>query len=68
MRWNQEPRDDSKAKIPEFDWKTQGDELLEWLLTVERVFDLKDYAEEKKVKLVTIKWKGYASLWWENLK
>ena len=35
---------------------------------MERVFDLKDYAEEKLVKLVVIKPKGYASLWWENLK
>ena len=44
-RWNQEPKDDSKAEIPEFDEKTQGDELLEWLLTVDHVFDLKEYAE-----------------------
>ena len=64
--WNQEPRDDFKAEIPKFDGKTQGDELLEWLLTIERVFDLKEYAEEKKVKVVKLK--GYASLWWENLK
>ena len=32
------------------------------------MFDLKEYAEEKKVKLVAFKLKGYASLWWENLK
>ena len=67
-RWNQEPKDDSKAEIPEFDGKTQGDELLEWFLTIECVFDLKEYAEERKEKLVPIKLKGYASLWWENLK
>ena len=67
-RWNQEPRDDSKAEKPKFDGKTQGDELLEWLLTVDLVFDLKDYAEEQMVKLVAIKLKGYMSLWWENLK
>ena len=42
--------------------------MLEWLLTVEHVFDLKDYAEEKKVILVAIKLKVCASLWWENLK
>ena len=41
---------------------------MEWLLTVKSVFDLKDYVEEKKVKLVAIKLKGYASLWWENFK
>ena len=67
-RWNQDPSDDSKAEILEFGGQTQGDELLEWLLTVEHVFDVKEYAEERKVKLVVIKLKGYASLWWENLK
>ena len=28
-RWNQEPKDDFEAEIPEFDGKTQVDELLE---------------------------------------
>ena len=37
-------------------------------MTVEHVFDLKDYAKERNVKFVAIKLKGYASLWWENLK
>ena len=67
-RWNQEPRDDTKAEILEFDGKTQGDELLEWLLTIEHVFVLKEYTEEIKVKLVAIKLKTYASLWWKNVK
>ena len=62
-RWNQESIDDSKAKILKFDGKTQGDMLLEWILTVEHMFDLKDYAKEKKVKLVVVKLKSYASLW-----
>ena len=44
-------------EIPEFDGKTQGDKLLEWILIVEHVFDLKEYAEEKKVKLVAVKLK-----------
>ena len=42
--------------------------MLEWLLTIKRVFDLKENAEERKVKLVAIKLMGYAFLWWENLK
>ena len=56
------------AKIPEFDGKTQDDELLECIWIVERVFDLKEYSEEKNVKMVAVKLKWYASLWWENLK
>ena len=68
QRWNQEPRGDSKVEILEFYRKTQGDELLKWILTVKRVFDLKEYAEEKNIKLVVVMLKGYAFLWWENLK
>lgn len=59
---------DVKIDIPEFDGKLQGDVFLDWLYTVERIFDFKEYSEERKVKLVAIKLKGYASLWWENLK
>lgn len=59
---------DVKLDIPEFDGKLQGDVFLDWLYTVERIFDFKEYSEERKVKLVAIKLKGYASLWWENLK
>lgn len=44
-------RDDAKVEVPEFDGKAQGDAYLEWLITVERVFEFKDYSEEEKVKL-----------------
>ncbi|XP_031404630.1 uncharacterized protein LOC116213728 [Punica granatum] len=42
--------------------------FIDWLATVERVFDFKNIFEEKKVKLVAIKLKKHASIWWENLK
>lgn len=59
---------DIKVDIPEFEGKQDGDVFLDWLYTVERVFDFKEYSDERKVKLVAIKMKGYAFLWWENLK
>jgi len=34
---------------------------------VERVFDYKDIPDEKKVKLVALKLRKYASIWWANL-
>jgi len=37
------------------------------LSTVERVFEYKDVPEDKKVKLVAMKVRKYASLWWTNL-
>ena len=54
--------------ILEFEGKMNGDIFLDWLYTVDRVFDYKELSDERKVKLVAIKLRGYASLWWENLK
>jgi len=58
---------DFKVKIPEFEGKLDLDEFLEWLHTVERVFDYKDIPDEKKVKLLALRLQRYASLWWTNL-
>jgi len=38
-----------KVKIPEFEGRLDPDEFLEWLQTVERVFEYKDVPEDKKV-------------------
>jgi len=35
--------------------------------TVERIFEYKKVPEDKKVKLVALKLRKYASLWWTNL-
>ena len=32
-----------------------------------RIFDYKNIPDGKKVKLVTIKLRKYASLWWKNI-
>ena len=57
-----------KIEIPEFEGKTHPDEFIDWLHTVERVFDVKDLTEEQKVKLVAIKLRKHASIWWEHVK
>jgi len=43
------------------------DDFLEWLQTVERIFEYKEVPEDKKVKLVALKLRKYTSLWWTNL-
>ncbi|KAL5764411.1 hypothetical protein ACOSQ2_017005 [Xanthoceras sorbifolium] len=58
----------AKVEIPEFEGKSQSDEFVEWLNTVDRIFDYQDVPENKKVKLVAIKLRKHASFWWENLK
>ncbi|GKV08452.1 hypothetical protein SLEP1_g20076 [Rubroshorea leprosula] len=57
-----------KIDIPDFEDRLQPDEFIDWLQIVERVFELKDIPDDKRVKLVAIKLKKHASIWWENLK
>ncbi|VFQ83119.1 unnamed protein product [Cuscuta campestris] len=59
---------DFKVDIPIFEGKNDPDEFLEWLKTVERVFDFKEVSDEKKVKIVALKFRKYASTWWSNTK
>ena len=58
---------DFRVELPEFEGKLDPDEFLEWLSTVERIFDYKEVPEDKKVKLVALRLRKYASLWWTNL-
>lgn len=60
--------DDIKVEIPDFEGKLQPDEFVDWLQTVERVFEYKEIPEEKKVKIIAVKLKRHASIWWENLE
>jgi len=46
---------DFRVDIPEFEGQLDPDSFLDWLRTVERVFDYKDVPDEKKVELVALK-------------
>jgi len=54
---------DFKMEVPEFEGKLNPKEFLDWLHTVERVFEYKDIPEDNKVKLVALRLHKYASLW-----
>ena len=56
-----------KVEIPEFEGQHNPDDFLDWLNTVERVFEYKDIPDDKKVKLVALKLRKYASIWWNNV-
>ena len=58
---------DFKVEIPEFEGQLNPDEFIEWMNTVERVFEYKDVPDDKKVKLVALKLRKYASIWWSNV-
>lgn len=46
----------------------QAEGFIDWLNDVERIFDFKEVPDHAKVKLVAIKLKGRASVWWEQLR
>jgi len=58
---------DFKVEILEFEGKLDPDEFLEWLYPIKRVFDYKEIPDDKNVKLVALRLRRYASLWWTNL-
>ena len=45
-----------------------ADDFLDWLNTVELVFEYYDPPKRQKVNFVAIKMRKSASFWWENLK
>ena len=58
---------DFKIEVPEFEGKLDPEDFLDWLHTVERIFEYKDIPDNKKVKLIALRLRKYASLWWTNL-
>ena len=63
-------KDDSlmaiKMTIPEFEGKADPDAYMNWEEKVEKIFDVHDYSERKKVKLAVVEFTGHASIWWRK--
>ncbi|KAI4372837.1 hypothetical protein MLD38_011021 [Melastoma candidum] len=53
-------------EIPEFEGNLDPEEFIDWMHTIERIFDYEEVPEEKKIKMAALKMKKYASFWWEN--
>ena len=47
--------------------KSHPDDFIEWLSTVEMIFDLKDIPDHLKIKLVAIRLRKHASLCWDHV-
>lgn len=58
---------DFGAGISKFEGKLEPEEFLDWISTVEQIFEHKEVSKGKKVKLVALKLRRYASLRWTNL-
>jgi len=58
---------DFKVEILEFEGQFNTNEFIDWMNTVERVFEYKYVMDDKKVKLIALKLCMYASIWWINV-
>ncbi|KAI3526019.1 hypothetical protein L1887_05170 [Cichorium endivia] len=58
-----------RVDIPEFDGVSLNPEgFIDWLATVEEVFEFKEVPENKRVSLIATRLRGRASAWWQQLK
>jgi hypothetical protein len=43
------------------------EEYLNWELKVEKLWRMHEYTEDRKIKLASLEFDGYALLWWDNI-
>jgi hypothetical protein len=56
-----------KMDIPMYEGNLDIEELLDWIRYLDKHFDYEDVEEDKKVKHVFTRFKGHATLWWDEL-
>jgi len=56
-----------KFSIPKFEGSPDVEEYLTWELKIEKLWRLHDYTEDRKVKLASSEFDGYALRWWESI-
>ena len=59
---------DVKIEPPDYEGSLDPEDYLEWVQSIERVFEAKNYSDVKSFKVAVMKLKKYASLWYEHLK
>ena len=56
-----------KFSIPKFEGFIDVEEYINWELKMEQLWRLHDYTEDRKIKLASSEFDGYALLWWHGL-
>ncbi|KAK0592440.1 hypothetical protein LWI29_019234 [Acer saccharum] len=61
-------QDSFEIELPEFYGRLHPEEFLDWLSAIEKYFDYKETPEGQRVKIVTLRLRGYASVWWDKIQ
>src|ERR1041385_2071645 len=56
-----------KFSIPKFEGSIDVEEFLNWEMKIEQLWRLHEYTDDKKIKLASSEFDGYALLWWNGL-
>jgi hypothetical protein len=57
-----------KIDILMYEGNLDVEELLDWIISMDKYFDYEDVDEEKKVNHTVTRLKGHATLWWDELQ
>jgi hypothetical protein len=53
-------------EIPMYEDNLDAEELLDWIISMDKYFDYEDVDKEKKVRHAITRLKGHATLWWDE--
>ncbi len=56
-----------KISMPSFSGCGDPEDYLEWEMYCDQIFNSHNYSEDKKVRLASIEFTGYALSWWNQL-
>jgi hypothetical protein len=57
----------AKIEVLMYEGNLDAEELMDWIISMDKHFDYEYVDEERKVKHAVTKLKGHATLWWDEL-
>jgi hypothetical protein len=56
----------AKIEVPMYEGNLDVEELLNWIISMDKYFDYEDVNEERRVRHVVNRLKGHTVLWWDE--
>ena len=58
----------SKDDVPFYSGNLDLEELIDWIIAMNKHFDYAEVKEDRQVRFVVTKWRWHASLWWDGVQ